>query len=919
MGKREELEMEVRRREIDIIGITESWMHDGIEDREVNMEGFTLFRRDRGRGDKKRGGGVLLYVSNDLDAVRVGECTVRKSETLWVKIKDLGGDYINVGVCYRSPTASMEEEEDLVKEISENCRRRALVLGDFNYGDINWETLQAENGSSRKFMEIISDLFLTQHVKEGTRGERILDVVLSTGQDMVEDLKVRGPIANSDHNVLVFKLVCESERVISLEKTYNYHKGDYKKICRELGGIDWEERFRNEKIEDMWCILLEEIKRSREKYVPVRGIRKEDNLKERSMKVRNMVETKRKRWKKFKEEPTRIREMKYLEIRRKVTAAIRSEKRGQEEKIADRIKEDPKSFYAYVRGRSKTKPRIGPLEGEGGVLVADNEGMANILNEFYATVFTKERLSNMPVASEEALGGREVGLQDIEVKEEDILEAVGKLQENKAAGVDGVNSTFLKGIIGGVVKPLAILFRETMNRGEMPGDWKKANVVAIFKKGTKKDPGNYRPVSITCQIGKMMERVIKSQIVEYLEGNGIIYDSQHGFRGRRSCLTNLLEFMELVSRRLDEGEPVDVVFLDFQKAFDKVPHKRLMLKLRAMGIGGKLWAWIESWLSNRRQRVVIGGVCSEWREVESGVPQGSVLGPLLFVMYINDIDEGLVNRIMKFADDTKVVGRVSNQEEVDGLQRDLGRLGEWSKQWLMPFNVGKCKVMHMGGNNREEILELEGVALEVVEVERDLGVALSRDMKVAVQCGRAASKGYQVLGMIGRTFTSKKCNIVVKLYKSLVRPHLEYCIQAWRPHLLKDREVLERVQRRATRMMEECRGREYEDRLRIAGLTSLEERRRRADMVEVYKIMNGLENIEERKFVERSKEGSSRETRGHAMKLYKRGVRTDSAKYSFGNRVMVEWNRLPSSVVESGSLGSFKGRLDKFMGRVGGV
>lgn len=288
-------------------------------------------------------------------------------------------------------------------------------------------------------------------------------------------------------------------------------------------------------------------------------------------------------------------------------------------------------------------------------------------------------------------------------------------------------------------------------------------------------------------------------------------------------------------------------------------------------------------------------------------------------MYINDIDEGLVNRIIKFADDTKVVGRVSNQQEVNGLRRDLGRLVEWSKEWLMPFNVGKCKVMHMGGNNREESLELDGIALEVVEEERDLGVVVSRDMKVAVQCGRAASKGYQVLGMIGRTFISKKCNIIVKLYKSLVRPHLEYCVQAWRPHLQKDMEVLERVQRRATRMIEECRGLEYQDRLRIAGLSTLETRRRRADLVEVYKILNGLENMEERVFVERSRDVRSRETRGHTMKLYKKRVRTDIAKYSFGNRVLDEWNQLPSSVVESSSLGVFKGRLEKFLGKGGGV
>jgi retron-type reverse transcriptase len=187
-----------------------------------------------------------------------------------------------------------------------------------------------------------------------------------------------------------------------------------------------------------------------------------------------------------------------------------------------------------------------------------------------------------------------------------------------------------------------------MDKGEIPEDWKNANVTAIFKKGGKNSPGNYRPVSLTSNICKIMERIIKDDIVNFLEKNQLIFNSQHGFRNKRSCLTNLLEFVEHVAEELDKGEPVDVIYLDFQKAFDKVPHKRLLEKLRAIGIRGILLNWIKQWLSGRKQRVVIKGKTSNWKEVRSGVPQGSILVPLLFIIIIrpNDIDLGIKTRFL---------------------------------------------------------------------------------------------------------------------------------------------------------------------------------------------------------------------------------------------------------------------------------
>ena len=194
----------------------------------------------------------------------------------------------------------------------------------------------------------------------------------------------------------------------------------------------------------------------------------------------------------------------------------------------------------------------------------------------------------------------------------------------------------------------------------------------------------------------------------------MLKNTQHGFRSHRSCTTNLLEYLESITSAIDEGENVDSIYLDFSKAFDKVPHKRLMLKLKSFGIDGKLLKWISEWLQGRMQRVVTSGCKSDWAKVLSGVPQGSVLGPLLFIMYINDLDDVVGCEVSKFADDTKIFQRICTDDARNTLQQDLNRLGEWSEKWQMKFNEDKCNVMHFGSSNPKKKYTLNDVDFIII-------------------------------------------------------------------------------------------------------------------------------------------------------------------------------------------------------------
>lgn len=371
-------------------------------------------------------------------------------------------------------------------------------------------------------------------------------------------------------------------------------------------------------------------------------------------------------------------------------------------------------------------------------------------------------------------------------------------------------------------------------------------------------------------------------------------------------MSNILEFLDKVTKMVDSGKNIDVIYLDFAKAFDKVPHQRLLQKLKNHGIQGNLWNWISEWLKGRKQRVCLGGCKSAWQPVLSGVPQGSVLGPVLFLIFINDLDEDIVSWILKFADDTKIFGEVADSVTRDQLQADLNKLTLWSERWQMKFNVDKCKVMHIGSKNQNSTYMMNGKELQTTASEKDLGIIIMNSLKVSDQCMQAYNRASRMLGMMRRTIKSRSPEILISIYKSVVRPHLEYCVPAWSPQYIKDKDLLERVQHRFTRMFSHLRELEYMDRLRILGLWTLEERRNRADIIEVFKMAKNIGATTLDQFFLRDSIGR---TRGHMYKLRRNATSLNARHHFFTERVIPRWNALPQKALEVTTVNAFKGQL----------
>ena len=347
----------------------------------------------------------------------------------------------------------------------------------------------------------------------------------------------------------------------------------------------------------------------------------------------------------------------------------------------------------------------------------------------------------------------------------------------------------------------------------------------------------------------MLESILRDKISVFLTQHNVITTHQHGFVQGRSCLSNLLQSLEDWTFSLDNGHGVDVVFLDFQKAFDTVPHHRLLHKLGAYGVNNQVLRWLKNFLCFRCQRVLVDGESSDWYDVVSGVPQSSVLGPLLFIIYVNDIPDHVNCASQMFADDLKIYRTIHDLNDSLMLQNDLNILAAWSKDWLLKFNIAKCLVMHLGPNTKQLYSVGSSEHLSSVNETRDLGIWMDSALKFSMQCSKAANKAMQALGRIKRTFKYITPQSFLILYKTYIRPHLEYCTPAWSPFLAKDIDIIEKVQHRSTKLVAALADLPYEDRLRHLDLYSLYCRRQRADLITIYKLLHNKIQIDSSYFL----------------------------------------------------------------------
>jgi len=917
LNKMTELRERIHLEEIDLIGITESWANDYVNDAELYIEGFNMFRKDR---NKIKGGGLLLYVNARLKASLNTVLTNSDfEEALWCNLQ-IDQQHLTVGLCYRSPASTADNNHKLLqmleKAVIQSRPSHMLVMGDFNYPDVDYVNNLVTAGDSDPatlFFHKTHDLCLFQHVSEPTRIRQhqvpsTLDYLFTSDDNLIDEVTYDTPLGKSDHVVLRWKLLLQVCDIPSCQQKLNYYKGNYDAIQKNLSTIDWRQHWNGKAVTEMWADFKTTLTDQVHLHIPVKAAL---NKKKRylSKKIRKLIKDRGKAWQKYCQNSSGKNFENYKRLRNEVNSKIRQEEECTRKRILQGFKGNPKRFYGYMRNKQSVKDNVTSLKKENGEMTTSDQETANLLSDYFKEVYTVEDANNLPTVQDSVYTWNDTELQ---FSESIVMGKLQKLKTDKSPGPDGIHPLLLKECASVLAEPLSLIYQKSYATGTLPTDWKTANIVPIYKKGSRCDKANYRPVSLTSVPCKIMENIIKEGLSKYLLTNAIPCKEQHGFTSGRSCLTNLLETFENWTKALDEGYGLDVVYLDYRKAFDSVPHRRLLEKLKGVGINGKLLLWLEDFLVSRTMKVGVRGTFSQLHAVLSGVPQGSVLGPLLFILFVNELPTWIVNEMKIFADDTKLWCRIKKESDAVTLQQDIDRLSTWSNIWQLNFNTEKCKVMHIGHSCNTEYYMTEGSLrrkLECVQQERDLGIIVSSNLKSSQQCIKAAATARRVIAMVRRNFKRLDVNDFNLIYKTYIRPHLEYCIQVWSPYLVKDIEVLERVQKAATNLIPQLRKYSYADRLKVLGLTSLKDRRERGDMIEVYKILNGKEHIDSGQFFEPAENHYC--LRGHELKLTKERSRLDIRKHSFSQRIVNSWNSLPASVVNAKSVNEFKNAYDR--------
>ena len=925
MSKSLEMEEFLKRERPDVMVLCETkWKCEwGVPD--MGNGNYDYWIRNR---QEKGGGGIMILTRKNMRVIRV-EMSENKAEIVKVVIGNKNGkERAYVGV-YVPPLTNAWQRvehdtvlEDTMKELGEivSKEKDVMIMGDFNCKEVNWEEgtcLGGENSWSEKLLGWAVENLMTQWVDcetryRGSDTPSRLDLLFTSDDEIVKKVEYSCPLGKSDHVLIEISLGDETE-VIDEEykmERHRYNKANFEEMRNYFQNANWKYFEREESIEGKWEEFLKIYNRAVEQYVPKGRKSCKMGREWYSGKCEKARTSKTKAWNRWRRIATENNWKEYVKARNECVRIMREEKHNYERNIMDKCKSDPKLFYRHVNSKMKRRERITGMKVEG-MVYTDEQDMAEVINENFQKVFTEE--GDFDLVDENSEGN---GLNEVKVHQRDVMKLMEGLEVSKAPGPDGVSGWILKECRVQLVDKIHKLISLSLSKGKLPKDWKRANIVPIYKGGSKDNPLNYRPVSLISLVGKMCEKIVKEEWMHYLENKNVLKSCQFGFRKGSSCTANLLSYYSRVIDLVQERDGwVDSVYLDLKKAFDKVPHKRLLWKIRNCGgVGGILLEWMKDYLNEREMRTVIRNKSSSWLKVMSGVPQGSVLGPVMFGVYVNDMVEGIDSHMNLFADDAKLMRKVENEDDCRKLQEDLDKVGEWSRNWKMEFNLKKCKVMEFGRSKKRihGQYRLNNVQLEKSGEEVDLGVTITDDLTPDRHINKITGEVMSLLKRIKMAFSYMDVDMMRKLICSMIRPRLEYAATVWSPHTKKNIRKLERVQRAATKLVPELRDLTYEERLKELALPTLERRRVRGDLISVYRMVNGMDKMGEDLL-----KLDTGTTRGHSKKLKKERCMKDIKKYSFPHRVVNTWNGLDEDVVNAINVNKFKAELDRLSCRDG--
>ena len=926
VGKKAETLELLDRMKPDILIGTETWLSSNISDGELLTKQYQIYRKDRCRN---RWGGIIIAVRTDLQSTLVTDFDTN-CECLWVKVITKTEKPVYVSAFYRSDVKdvkSLEEYQESLRKASRFKKAHFIIGGDFNLPSMDWPNMCLKPKASyvnshNNFLEVLEDLSLHQLVLEPTRLGNVLDLIITNVPDLVPRVEVIPGL--SDHSIVFIELKVKPDRKVNAPRQillYKHaHWDDIKKDMLEFKN-HLENGHNNKNVDELWQEFKNSLKTSIDKHIPKKTSKPRDSLPWIDPETRKLMNKRDKLSKLWKKTGITEIETKWHDTRREVRKRLDREHwkyvGGLFEPRDEEYDKQPcnKRFFTYVKHQRTTSIGIAPLKCDG-KLITDPKTKAEILNtQFYKAFsdgkeFSEEEFTAKCTMPEESDSFKE--MPEIHVTVEGVEKLLAGLDPNKAAGPDGLTPRILKELSKEIAPILTTIFERSLDSGTVPTEWKKALVSPVYKKGAHYDPINYRPISLTCICCKLLEHIVVSNMMTHLETENILCPEQHGFRRGHSCETQLLDFVEEIGDGLDSGMPSDIIVMDFAKAFDRVNHSLLTQKLKHYGIKGKTNAWIKDFLKDRLQAVVVEGVTSGDMSVRSGVPQGSVLGPSLFLIYINDLPSRVSSVSRLFADDTLLHNKIKENTDRLKLQEDLANLESWESEWEMKFHPDKCNVLPISRSRKtpEVKYTLHEQNLEQVTETKYLGVTIQSNLEWNKHIDSVCAKANKMLGLLRRNIKIAPIATKELGYKALVRPVLEYCSCVWDPHTQSNITKLEKIQRRAARFVlnRHKKTDSVDAMLRELKWDTLQERRKQARLNMLYKINNGLAKVRSKKLVKLPERAGRR---GHGEMFQRIECKTNYRSESFLPKTIRDWNSLPETTVQAPSLGAFSARAAK--------
>ena len=605
---------------------------------------------------------------------------------------------------------------------------------------------------------------------------------------------------------------------------------------------------------------------------------------------------------------------KYRSARNRVTNLLHRAKADYFKHLNPR---DPKKFWKAVKHLNKQQATIPTLQ-KGELTAKSDLDKAEMLNTFFSSCFNNSHppltalpsdFSHPPIHHD--------SLDEMYCTVGEVTQLLQNLEVSKASGSDRISTHMLKNTAASIAPSINSLFNLSIRLGKVPDQWKHSTIVPIPKSSKPAEPGNYRLISLICILCKLLEKHMCNLMHNHLSNSNLLSNTQWGFRSGRSTVTALLSIIHKWLSALEHGKEVCVVFFDYRKAFDSVPHKPLLEKLENLNFDEVILRWVTDYLTNRFQNVVVNGESSQSAQVISGVPQGSVLGPLLFLIYINDLSEvplGNGASTSLYADDVLLYRVINISEDFVALQDDIDKINSWSNTNFLALNRAKCKYMIISRRRAPSVpqtpLLLGDCSLEQVDSFKYLGVLLSHNLSWDGQVQSVCSKARKILGLLYRRFyNNAPGDSLLQLYLSLVRPHLDYASTVWSPHLMKHKIALENVQKFACRMATKIWDSSYQDLLELVNLPTLEHRRLETRLCLLYRITHKLCYFDDNIFTHST--SLSHHAR-HNLTLSQPFAHTNSYLYSFVPHTISYWNKLNPTLVTCPSLSAFKHHLPQY-------